>query len=54
MLVAKTKQKKMTLQTALLLIQDEYEKACKLDFVRNPLAYALYNVWQLADGQEDN
>ena len=27
----------------------EYEKATKMDHIRNPVAYALYRVWQLAD-----
>ncbi len=39
----------MTLKKALNMVTKEYERAKKLDFVRNPLAYALYNVWKAAD-----
>ena len=27
----------------------EYEKATKMNHISNPVAYALYRVWQLAD-----
>lgn len=39
----------MTLQKALKLIEEEYERAKKLEYVRNPLAYALFQVWRKAD-----
>lgn len=32
------------------LLKTEYEKALGLEFVHNPLAYALYKVWKMADG----
>lgn len=31
--------------------KDEYERATKTNYVRNPLAYALYNVWRMADSE---
>lgn len=39
----------MTLDKAIKRLEIEYQKACKLEFVRNPLAYALYKVWRMAD-----
>ena len=45
----------MTLQKAIKLLESEYEKATKLEYVRNPLAFALYRVWKKADGErKDN
>lgn len=41
----------MTIDKAIKLLKSEYEKACRLEFVRNPLAYALYKVWKMADGK---
>ena len=34
-----------------LLIEAEYEKAKKLDYVKKPLAFALYKVWKMVDKQ---
>lgn len=34
------------------MVETEYERAKKLDFVFNPLAYALYQVWKIADEQK--
>ena len=39
----------MTLDKAKKLLEEEYEKAKKLEFVYNPTAYALYQVWRKAD-----
>lgn len=39
----------MTLVKAINLLKTEYERACKLDYVHDPLAYALYVVWKVAD-----
>ena len=41
----------MTLNKAKKLLDEEYEKAKKLEFVHNPMAYALYQVWKKADTQ---
>lgn len=43
--------KDVVLQKALDMIAREYEKAKKQEFVRNPLAYALYKVWGMVDQQ---
>lgn len=39
----------MTLEQAKELLDEEYERAKKLEYVNNPLAYALYQVWKKAD-----
>lgn len=39
----------MTLENAIELIKAEYEKATDSNYVYNPLAYALYQVWKKAD-----
>lgn len=39
----------MTLEKAIKMIEEQYKKAEKLEFVRNPLAYVLYNVWKEAE-----
>jgi hypothetical protein len=39
----------MTLNTAVKRLEEEYEKAQRLPWVRNPLAYALYQVWKIAN-----
>ncbi len=39
----------MTLAEAIKLLETEYERAKKLDYIKNPLAYALYQVWKIAD-----
>lgn len=43
----------MNLQKAIKLLEQEYERAQKMCWVHNPLAWALYRVWKLADGQKD-
>lgn len=37
------------LERAIQMLKEEYERARRLDFVRNPIAYALYNVWKKFD-----
>ena len=39
----------MTLQKAVKLLEKEYEKAKNAPFVHDPVAYALYQVWRMAD-----
>ena len=41
----------MTLEKAIELIKSEYKKATESNYVNNPLAYVLYQVWKLADRQ---
>lgn len=44
----------MRLETAIKFLKAEYEKAKLLKFVHNPLAYALYQVWKMADRSDPN
>ena len=39
----------MTLQEAIKLLEEEYERAKGFKHIFNPLAYALYQVWKKAD-----
>jgi hypothetical protein len=39
----------MTLKKAIELLEAEYERAKKLEYIHNPLAWALYQVWKKAD-----
>lgn len=39
----------MTLEQAIELLKQEYERAKALKYVKKPLAYALYQVWKIAD-----
>lgn len=41
----------MKLETALERVQSAYKKASANSLVRNPLAYALYQVWKMADAK---
>ena len=33
------------------VLKEQYEKAKKLDFVKNKIAYALYQTWKIFDGR---
>lgn len=37
------------LDKAINLLKDEYERACNLIWVRNKIAYALYQTWKKFD-----
>lgn len=39
----------MNLDRAIELLKREYENAKNSPYVINPLAFALYNVWKIAD-----
>ena len=41
----------MTLERAIKMVRDTYTNAKKLEYIRNPLAFALYKVWRIADGE---
>ncbi len=43
--------KEMTLDDVIELLKEQYERAKKLSFVLNPLAYALYQTWKIYDEQ---
>ena len=42
----------MTINKAINLIEKEYEKAKKLEWVHKPLAYAIYKVWKIVDTEK--
>ena len=42
----------MTLEKAIQLLRIEFKKAKSLEWVHNPLAYALYQVWKKADAKK--
>ena len=43
----------MTIQKAIKLLEVEYERAKKLEHIRKPLAYALFQVWKKADTENN-
>lgn len=45
------KKSPMTLEQAIELLREKYERAKNLKYVINPLAWALYQVWKEADNQ---
>lgn len=46
------KRKEATLEVAIELLKEEYERAKSLEYVRNPLAFALYHTWKKIDKEE--
>lgn len=42
----------MRLGTAIKHLEKEYEAAKRIEWVHNPLAYALYKVWKMADAEK--
>lgn len=39
----------MSLDEVIEMLKAEYERAKRLDYVINPLAFALYEVWKAVD-----
>ena len=39
----------MTIEQAIELLKKEYERAKNMEYVQNPLAWALFQVWKEAD-----
>lgn len=39
----------MSLDEVIEMLKAEYERAKRLDYVINPLAFALYEVWKKVD-----
>ena len=42
----------MTIARAIKLLQMEYERAKQLEFVKNQLAWALYQVWKMVESAD--
>lgn len=43
----------MTFDEAVEQLRKEYEHAKKLKHVKNPIAYALYHTWRVADSKKE-
>lgn len=39
----------MTIDEAIKMVEQKYEEAADSHYVHNPIAYALYQVWKVAD-----
>jgi hypothetical protein len=39
----------MTLEQAIEMLKKEYERAKNMEYVKKPLAWALFQVWRKAD-----
>ena len=39
----------MRIETAIEKLKEKYEKAQKIEYVRDPVAWALFHVWKMAD-----
>lgn len=37
------------LDNAIKYLQEQYDKALKIDYINNPLAWALYQTWKYVD-----
>lgn len=44
----------MTLEKAVNILVENYERAKKLTFVHKPLSWALYHTWKVVDMVEDD
>ena len=42
----------MTIEKAIRELGKQYGIAKTLDYVRNPVAWALYQVWKMADAED--
>lgn len=40
------KKKMSDLEMVILILKEEFDRATRLDYVRNPLTYALYSTWR--------
>lgn len=42
----------MPIERAIKLLEEEYEHAKGIDWIRNPVAWALHKVWEIADSAQ--
>lgn len=47
-------EERMRIETAIKKVKEEYDRAVNLEFVRDPIAYALFQVWKEADRSVKN
>jgi hypothetical protein len=52
--IERKRKEPITLAKAIGLVENEYESAKKLGHIRNPIAYALYKVWKIADQEAED
>ena len=45
-------EKRISLAKAINMLQDNYERAQRLSYVRKPISYALYETWKYFDSKE--
>ncbi|MBR4874132.1 MAG: hypothetical protein IKV50_09155 [Clostridia bacterium] len=43
----------MSIEEAIELIKEKYAKNKNAEYVRNPVAYTLYQVWRISDAQSE-
>lgn len=41
--------KELTLEKVIKMLEEEYERAKKLEYVQYPLAWALFHTWKKVD-----
>lgn len=42
------------IEKAIIIIKEEYERALKLKYVNDPIAWALYHTWRKFDVKKGN
>jgi len=47
-----TEQQFIEMQKAITVLWKKYDMALDCDFIKNPLAWALYQTWKEVDGNE--
>ncbi|WP_295094682.1 hypothetical protein [Ruminococcus sp.] len=40
---------KIDIESAIKYLHEQYDKALKMDYIKNPLAWALYQTWRYVD-----
>lgn len=40
---------KIDIESAIEYLHEQYDKALKMDYIKNPLAWALYQTWRYVD-----
>lgn len=44
---------RMTIEKAIKVLTEEYEKAAEQEWVRDPVAYALYQTWKKSEEKQN-
>lgn len=40
---------RIDIESAIKYLHEQYDKALKMDYIKNPLAWALYQTWRYVD-----